>query len=130
MATPDHGLMTVLAKIGHDFKTIVVRETELGHMAISQELKLSIEKVAIALLAAMVASVGLALLCMTVAAALAPVIPQLWLRILIMSIVYLACGAFGVWRVAKLHSRSTVTIDEVVSEARQVATAVKDGLKD
>ncbi|HEY1811765.1 MAG TPA: phage holin family protein [Kofleriaceae bacterium] len=121
--------MTVLAKIGHDFKTIVVRETELGHMAISQELKVSIEKVAIALLAAMIAAIGLAMLCVTVVVALAPVIPQLWLRILIMSIVYMGCGSFGVWRVAKLHNRSTVTFDEVVSEAHQVAVAVKDGLK-
>jgi hypothetical protein len=129
MATTDHGLRTVLAKIGHDLKTIVVRETELGHMALSQELKHSIEKVAIVLFAAMVATIGLALLCLTAAVALAPVIHPLWLRVLIMSVVYMACGALGVWHVAKLHDRKTVTVEEVVDEAREVVSAVEHGLE-
>jgi hypothetical protein len=130
MADEEPGLGTILLKIGQDFKTIIVDETELGRAAIAHELKISIEKVAIALLAAIMALIGLGLLCVTAVIALEPVIWALWLRMLIMSVVYLATGAIGVWRVAKYHSAKNIPMEEVVADARGTFVAIEHGLKD
>ena len=129
MSSQEPGIGTLLSKIGHDFRTIVADETALGHAAIAYELKYSIEKIAIALLGAFVALIGFALLCVTAVIALEPVVTELWIRTLIMSVAYMIIGGLGIWRVAKYHAKVRVPFEQVVGDARATVKAVTDGLK-
>ena len=87
-------------------------------------------KAGVAVLGAMVALIGLAMLCTVVVVALAPVIPPLWLRLLVMAIVYIAIGAGTVVlcgrRMAAMHGPG---LDQHVAELGETIKAVERGLK-
>ena len=69
------------------------------------------------------------MLCVVVVVVLGPVIPSLWLRLLIMSLVYIAFGAaatFGFTRRLAKASKSDAAAP--VAELGNAAAAVKAGL--
>ncbi len=55
-------------------------------------------------LGAVVVLIGLALLCSAAVAALSPVIPQLWLRLVVMAVIYGALGGVVAYR-CSIHVR-------------------------
>jgi uncharacterized membrane protein YqjE len=88
-------------RITDDVKTIARDEVELVRDELKESARAAALDAAVAVLGAIVGLIGIAMLCVVVVVALAPVIPQLWLRLLIMSLVYLVAGgavatAFGV----------------------------------
>ena len=86
-------------------------------------------KTGVAVLGAMVALIGLAMLCTVVVVALAPAIPPLWVRLLVMAIVYIALGAGTVVlcgrRIAAMHGPG---LDQQVADLRNTIKAVERGL--
>jgi hypothetical protein len=73
--------------------------------------------------------IGLGILCMVAVVALAPVIPALWLRLLIMAVVYLIAGgavAAGFASRIRKDAAPDLTIPKV--EAKLAVQNIKDGL--
>jgi hypothetical protein len=78
----------LLQEIGRDVKTIASHEIELVKNKLSQHVGQAIAKAAVAWLGATVALIGLAMLCVVAVVALEPLLPPLWLRLLVMALVY------------------------------------------
>ena len=119
----------LLHRISDDLKTIARDELEL----VRQELRESARNAAVdaagALLGGIVGLIGIGMLCATVVVALAPVIPSLWLRLLIMSLVYLVVGggvatAFGV----KLKNDAMPKLGVAKYEGKRTIAGIKETL--
>jgi len=123
-------IVELLQDIGRDVKTIAVDELELARRKLTVFMQQLVVKAGVAVLGAMVALIGLAMLCTVVVVALAPVIPLLWVRLLVMAIVYIAIGAGTVVlcgrRMAAMHGPG---LDQHVAELGETIKAVERGLK-
>jgi len=119
----------LLQGIGRDVKTIAVDELELARRKLTVFIHQLVVKTGVAVLGAMVALIGLAMLCTVVVVALAPAIPPLWVRLLVMAIVYIALGAGTVVlcgrRIAAMHGPG---LDQQVADLRNTIKAVERGL--
>jgi len=118
----------LLKHIGDDVKTIAVSELELARTKLGSYLEQTVMKAAAMILGAFVALVGLAMLCVVVVVALAPVIPALWLRLLIMAVIYLAVGGGATYLFAK-RMAAPPDLDHEVDEVAQTIDKVSDGLQ-
>ena len=77
-----------------------------------------------------IALIGLGLLAVVAVVALAPVIPALWLRLLIMAVVYLIVGgAVAAFFSKKLKTDAKPNLEIPVREAQQTAEAIKEGVR-
>ncbi len=120
----------LLQGIGHDVRRIAVDEIELARGKVSGFLEKLVLKAAGAIVGACVALIGLGLLCLTAVAALAPVIPALWLRLLIMSIVYLGVGGGLAYAFSKkLLAIHAEELEQPIEEVRETIDAVEKGLE-
>lgn len=118
----------LLKHIGDDVKTIAVSELELARTKLGSYLEQTVMKAAAMILGAFVALVGLAMLCVVVVVALAPVIPALWLRLLLMAVIYLAVGGGATYLFAKKMA-SPPDLDHEVDEVGQTIDKVSEGLQ-
>lgn len=133
MATPavddPPKLATVIRDIGNDLKTIASDELELSRRELTDYLERLILRAAVAVVGALVAIIGLGMLCIVAVVALEPVIDPLWLRLLLMAVVYLLIGGgitllFGK-RVTAMHGPN---LDKQISEIGETVDAVQHGL--
>jgi hypothetical protein len=116
--------------IGRDVRTIAVDEIELSRTKLTDFLQQLVLKASVALLGAFVAVTGLAMLCMVVVVALAPVIPALWLRLLLMSLVYLAVGGGATFiYMRRLAATRGPDLSKPEAELNHAVTAVERGLE-
>jgi len=79
-------------RVTDDVKTIAKNEVELARLELERSVRTAATEAAGVMLGALVALIGLGLLCVSAVDALEPVIAPLWLRLLIMAAVYLAVG--------------------------------------
>ena len=120
----------LLADIGRDLKTIAADELELTHSKLRQFLERLIVKAGVAVLGATVALIGLALLCMVVVVVLAPIIPALWLRLLLMAVVYIGLGGGATYVCARrILATDGPDLDKQISEIGETVDAIRQGLK-
>ncbi len=117
----------LLKHIGEDVKTIAVSEIELGRTKMSAYFERTLMKATVMILSAFVAMVGFAMLCVTGVVALEPVIPQLWLRLLLGSFVFIITGAILATVSAKKLLGGPDIANEV-DEVGQTIDAVSRGL--
>jgi uncharacterized membrane protein YqjE len=120
----------LLHRITDDVKTLAKDELELA----KGELQISAKKAAVdgavVVLGGIVALIGLAMLCATAVAALAPVIPPLWARLLIMAAIYLIAGAVVAGVFAKRLKRDAVPDMTVATyEAKRTLAGAKNTLQ-
>jgi uncharacterized membrane protein YqjE len=125
--SPDVG--ELLQEIGRDMKTIARHELELVRNKVAQHVEQTITKAAAVWLGATVALIGLAMLCVVVVVALAPLLPPLWLRLLVMAVVYIVlggtvAGVFG----ARLAKNLMPDLSEPIAELKRTARSVEEGL--
>jgi hypothetical protein len=118
----------LLKHIGEDVKTIAVSELELARTKLGNYLEQTVMKAAAMILGAFVALVGFAMLCVVVVVALAPVIPALWLRLLIMAVIYMALGGGATFLFAKKMAKPPDLANEV-DEVGQTIDKVSEGLQ-
>jgi hypothetical protein len=120
----------LLEGIGRDVRTIAVDEIELARGKLTDFMRKLVLDASVALIGTFVALIGLAMLCMVVVVALAPVIPALWLRLLLMSLVYLAFGAGATFLyMRRLGAAQTPDLSAPIAELEQTADAVERGLE-
>jgi CHASE3 domain sensor protein len=118
----------LLKHIGEDVKTIAVSELELARTKLGNYLEQTVMKAAAMILGAFVALVGFGMLCVVVVVALAPVIPALWLRLLIMAVLYMGVGGGAAYWFAQKMAKKP-DLDNEVDEVGQTIDKVADGLK-
>jgi hypothetical protein len=121
---------SLLHRLGDDVKTIARGEAALVTSEIQQHAKLVATDIVASLLAGVVALIGLGMLCVVVVVALAPLIPPLWLRLLIMAVVYLGAGgavaaAFG----KRVRRHASVNFEPAKLEAKATVDNIKAGLE-
>lgn len=128
MAVPEPAKVGELLKhIGDDVKTIAISELELARNKLGSYLEQTVLKAAVMILGAFVALVGFAMLCVVAVVALEPVIPALWLRLLIMSLVFIATGVTAAYVFAKKMLGGPDLANEV-AEVGQTIDKVSSGL--
>ena len=119
----------LLHDIGHDVRTIAGDEIALvRHELTSSVRHLLVDAVGTAL-GATVALIGLGFLCTAAVAGLAPVIPPLWLRLVIMAVIYVLLGALAAYRFAEKLRDDSPSLDASARGARNAVDAVKHGLE-
>ena len=119
----------LLHKISKDVKTIASDELELARNELAHSARTAVAEGAVVVLAGIVALIGLGLLCTVAVVALAPLIPALWLRMLIMAVIYLAVGGIVARTYAmKLKHDAIPDFDAPTRQARQTIDNIKGGL--
>lgn len=120
----------ILHGIGQDVRTIAVDELELSRRKLGDFMESLLVKASIALLGATVVLIGFGMLCMVAVAALQPVIQPLWLRLLIMAMVYIVLGGTAVYVYGKkMTAMHGPDLDKQVSEVGETFDAIKNGLE-
>lgn len=119
----------LIHRITDDVRTIARGEVELVREDLKESARAAAIDAAVAVLGAIVALIGVAMLCMVVVVALAPVIPALWLRLLILSVVYLVIGGavatgFGL----KLKNDAVPNLGVAKYEGRRTIAGIKETL--
>jgi uncharacterized membrane protein YqjE len=126
---PTSQLGDVLRRIGDDVKTIAVDELQLAKIELTRATKAAARDAAAIVLGGFVALVGFGMLCVTAVVALAPVIPPLWLRMVIMAATYLVAGSAvaGVF-VKKLKEDTDPAGADSIEHAKATVEQVKRAL--
>ncbi len=116
--------------LAEDVKALTRDELILAKLELQRTAKQAAIDTAVALLGAIVALIGLALLCTAVVALLDPIIPPLWLRLVIMAVVYVVIGGAVAGSYAKKLRRDAVPdFSEAANEARHTVHDVKACLR-
>jgi hypothetical protein len=115
-----------MRRIGDGLKTIAEDEIKLARLELLEEMKKPLASAGAIVLGGVIALFGVGLLCTTVVVALEPVIEPLWLRMVIMSVVYFALGGV-VMRVymKRFQLDATPELPRTVHEAKATVEAVK-----
>lgn len=82
----------ILHRVADDVKTIATGEVELARLELERSFKTAAAEAGAMTLGAFVALIGFGLLCVSVVDALEPLIEPLWLRLILMAVVYLVVG--------------------------------------
>ena len=128
-AAPPGDVGELLHDIGRDVKTIASDELELVRNKLSHHLERVVTRAAAVWLGATVALIGLAMLCVVAVVALAPVLPPLWLRLLLMALVYIAAGGTVAAVVGGRLSKSWLPdLSEPIAELKRTAKSIQEGL--
>ena|ERR1041385_7335778 len=119
----------LLHRITDDLKTIARDEVDLAKAEVAKHAKLAAGEAAVVVLGGIVALIGFAMLCTAVVVALAPWIPSLAVRLVIMAAVYLVVGGVVAGLFAK-RLTTDIKPDMAVPayEAKRTVAGVKESL--
>ena len=117
----------LLADITKDLKTIAEAELELTRRKLIDYMENLVRRASIALLGMVIAVIGLGMVCVVGVVALEPLIEPLWLRLLMMSIVYMGLGAAVAFLYAKRMTNGP-HLRKQFSEVGETIDAVQRGL--
>jgi hypothetical protein len=119
----------LLGRIAQDARILARDEVALAKLELLQTLQRSSVSVAGILLGGVLALISLGLLCVTVVAALSPVIPALWLRLLIMSAAYLCLGGLVTGTFVVHLRQMPLGMPAAEKEAKQTVSALANELR-
>ena len=121
----------LLHRITDDLKVLAKDELELVKGEFNHTAKTTAFEAAIIILGGVVALIGLGMLCGAAVAALAPVIPSLALRLLLMAAIYIVIGGAVAASFAKRLSKDIRPDTTVMGyEAHRTIQGVKSALKE
>ena len=124
-------LRELVRRLVEDFKAVAHDEAALARVEMRYVAKSAVRAGVAILSGVVVALIGLGLLCGTAVAALEPVVAPLWLRMLILAVVYMAGGASLTLLFArKLRKNVRSSLSRTRDEARKTAEAVKQSLQE
>ena len=122
-------LAELLQQITDDLKTIARDEVELLRLELADTARAAAADAAFIFLGGIVALFGLGFLCGAAVVALEPVIAPLWLRLLIMGIVYIAIGGgVGVVFARRLKRDAVPDLDAPAGHAKRTVDSVRERL--
>lgn len=123
------GVGELLHRITDDLKTLAKDELELAKDELQSSAKTAAFEGAAIVLGGVVALIGLGMLCVTAVAALGGWISALWLRLLIMAIIYMIAGAIVAGIFAK-RLKTDAAPDATVPryEAKATLSGIKQSL--
>lgn len=126
---PTSSLGDVVRRIGDDVKTIASDELQLAKLEITKAMKVAAGDAAAVVLGGIVALIGFGMLCVTAVIALAPVIPALWVRMIIMAAIYMLTGGVvaGIFA-KKLKADTNPAESDTIEEAKATVENIKRGL--
>lgn len=116
----------LMRRIGDGPKTIAEDEVKLARLELMEEIKKPLASAGAIVLGGVIALFGVGLLCTTAVVALEPIVPALWLRMVIMSAVYFAVGAV-VMRIymKRFQVEAPVSLSRTTREAEATVQAIK-----
>jgi membrane protein len=114
-------------RVGDDLSTLAKDHFELARLELTAGAKRVLTDGGAILLGGIVALIGLAMLCTTLVVAAAPVVPALWLRLLLGSILYLVSGgALCFVFIRKLGGSGTLAMKQTRVEAKETVKVLKE----
>jgi hypothetical protein len=120
----------VIHHITEDVKTIARDELELVQLELQRTIKNAAIDGSVILLGGIVALIGLGLLCVAAVDALGYIIPWLWLRLIIMALVYMMMGGILAAAFAdRLKHNAKPDFSPAADEAKRTVQHVKHGLR-
>jgi uncharacterized membrane protein YqjE len=125
------GVGTLVSRIGDDLKTMAEDHVALARLELIEGLKEPLADAVAVLLGGMLAVFGLGLLSVAAVVALEPLIEPLWLRMVLMAIVYfVAGGALVRGYIKQLGKDTPPKLDRTKREAARTAAVIKDELRE
>ena len=116
----------LIHRITDDLKVIAQDEIALARLELSEGLKAPAMDAAAIVVGGVFGLIAFGLLCVTVVVAIEPIIPHLWLRMLIMSGVYFVIGGIiAGYFIQRLRSDAPPQLSRTVHEARRTAETLK-----
>ncbi|HEX3765619.1 MAG TPA: phage holin family protein [Kofleriaceae bacterium] len=132
-AAPDDGVTTrdLIRRISEDVRTIARNEIELLRGEARRVATSAAADGAAVVLGGVVALIGLAMLCTAAAVALAPVLPSLALRLVVMGVVYGGIGgSLAASFAVRLRRNAALRVVVPVHEARATLQGAKAALEE
>lgn len=125
----EFGLADLAKRVGDDFATLAKNHVELARAELASGVKSTAIDAGAIILGGVVALIGLAMLCTAAIAGAEPVIPQLWLRLLLGAVLYMGLGAALVGIFAKRLRGEPLTMKRSRVEAGRTAHALKESVQ-
>ncbi len=119
------GVGGLVQRIGGDLKAIAEDQLALARLELIDGLKEPLADAVAIVLGGVLAIIGLGLACATAVVALEPLIEPLWARMLIMSVVYMACGAIVAGVYIKQLRSDAPSMARTKREASRTVEAIK-----
>lgn len=121
----------LVERIGDGLKTIARDEVRLARVELLEQIKKPLVDAGAIVLGTLIAVIGVGLLCTTAVVALEPLIPMLWLRMAIMSLVYFTFGGAMMVLYARRFQADTASssLPGTAEEARRTVDAVKSAVE-
>ncbi|HLU67338.1 MAG TPA: phage holin family protein [Kofleriaceae bacterium] len=120
----------LLSRINDDVKTIARDEVELARVELKQSMRSATADAAVLVLGGIVALIGLGLLCVSLVDAIEPLIEPLWLRLLLVAILYLVLGgAAAAFFASRLKEDLPPEMNRTKTEARRTARTIQEELR-
>jgi membrane protein len=128
LTTRGEPAITDLARrVGDDLSTLAKDHFELARIELTAGAKRAMTDGGAILLSGIVALIGLAMLCTTLVVAVEPVLPALWLRLLLGSILYIAVGGvLCLIFIRKLGGDGTMALKQSRVEAKETVKVLKE----
>jgi len=121
----------LMRRIGDGLKTIAEDEVKLARIELIDQLQKPLADAGAIVLGGVLAIIGVGMLCTTAVIALEPLISPLWLRMVLMSIVYFAGGTLVMKAyVKRFQSDAVPELPKTAREAKRTVAAVKAEITD
>jgi uncharacterized membrane protein YqjE len=127
---PQPSVGGLVSRIGDDLKTIAEDHVELARLELVNGLKQPLADAVAVLLGGVLAIFGLGLLSVAAVVALEPLIEPLWLRMILMAVVYFVAGGALVRGYAKQLAKDAPSMTRSKHEAERTAAVIKDELRE
>jgi hypothetical protein len=116
-----------LRRITDDVKVIARDEVALARAELARGLRIAATDAAILVLGGLVALIGFGLLCVSLVAAIEPAVSPLWLRLLLVAVLYLVIGGVAAILFARrLKGDLPPDLTRTRIEARRTAETVQE----
>jgi hypothetical protein len=123
------GITEVVSNISDDLKTIAKNEVALVKLELQESTKSAAYDAALIVIGGIIALTGISMLCVALVVALAPVLPPLWLRLVLVAIVYVALGSIVIMSFVKRMKKDvSPDLSVPVEESKQTIDRIKEGL--
>jgi membrane protein len=124
------GLAELVKRVGDDFGHLARSHAELARAELTSGVKRAAGEAAAVILGGVVALIGLGLLCVSAVVAAAPLVPPLWLRLVLGAMLYMGLGALAVFVFARrLRQEKPLTLEKTRDEVGRTATVLKEQIQ-